>query len=357
MSNVWGRNFTLSIFGESHGKGIGIVIGGLPAGLSLDFDAIDLEMARRAPGNSRLSTPRKERDKYDILSGIKDNVLTGAPLCAVIKNENTRSRDYTLNLLRPGHADFTALMRYGGHGDMRGGGHFSGRLTAPLVFAGAVARQALAASEIEIGARILSVSDIEDSPASPNEIIAASRKAFPTADDSRGNMMQKAILKAKSEGNSLGGVIQCTATGIPPGWGNPFFTSVESTISAMMFSIPAVKGIEFGEGFALSRMTGYDANDSLRMSHGRITLASNKNGGVSGGISNGQPIQFNVCIRPTPTIAIPQKTVDIDTMENTEKSFQGRHDPCIVPRAVPVIEAALALCLLDFKLDFISCQP
>lgn len=351
MSNVWGRHFTISIFGESHGPAIGIVIGGILPGQKIDWNLVSHEMARRAPGQSALTTPRKETDAFEILSGIKEDITTGAPLCGMIRNNNTRSHDYALHLLRPGHADYTAQARYHGFADLRGGGHFSGRLTAPLTFAGAIAKQLLhQALGIRVGAHISSIRDIQDLSGTPDDILLAAQNPFPVISHAVGASMQEAILAAKKEGDSLGGVIRCAATGLPVGWGNPFFQSIESELASLLFSIPAVKGVSFGDGFALTQMTGQAANDAFAMMDGAIQLKSNHNGGISGGITNGQPLLVNVGIRPTPTISKTQETVDISRMENISVNYGGRHDPCIVPRAVPVIEAATALCLMDFYL-------
>lgn len=347
MSGVWGRNIKLSIFGESHGPAIGIVLDGLPPGFEIDWDEVRREMDRRAPGRGDISTPRRERDEWELLSGLFKGKTTGAPLCAVIRNENTKSGDYSPNLLRPGHADYTALLKYGGHADYRGGGHFSGRLTAPLLLAGAVAKQLLKKAGIEIGARIARIYDVPDADMPIESITDVSNKPFPVYDDGAGERMREAVLKAKGEGDSLGGVIECAALGLPPGLGDPFFDSLESVISSMMFSIPAVKGIEFGGGFGLSEMTGYEANDRMYMDNGEIRFKSNNNGGINGGISNGRPLVFRVAVKPTPTIGREQETVDVQRRESVKISFGGRHDPCIVPRAVPVVEAGLALCLLD----------
>ncbi len=349
MSGVWGKNIRLSMFGESHGPAIGVIVDGLPPGFEVDWGAVRREMDRRAPGRDSVSTPRRERDEWELLSGMFQGKTTGAPLCAIIRNENTRSGDYAPELLRPGHADYTALVKYGGHADYCGGGHFSGRLTAPLVFAGAIARQILGGYGVEVGAHISRVYDISDVEMPPEHIPEASKKPFPVYDDEAGERMRAAILKAKAEGDSVGGIIECAALGLPAGLGEPFFDSLESSIAAMMFSIPAVKGIEFGGGFGLSGMRGSRANDGMYFEDGAVKLRTNHNGGINGGISNGSPLVFRVAVKPTPTIATPQETVNMNTKESVRASFGGRHDPCIVPRAVPVVEAGLALCLLDAK--------
>ena len=316
MSDTWGNNVKISIFGESHGAAIGVVIDGLPAGVALDMEHIRKEMQRRAPGNDEFSTPRKEADEVEILSGVYEGKTTGSALCGIIRNTDTRSKDYKPHLLRPGHADFTAFIKYGGFADPRGGGHFSGRLTAPLVFAGAIAKQILSERNIEITAKRIAPTDHE-------------------------------ILAAKAEGNSIGGAVECVINGVPAGVGAPIFGSVESKISAMMFSVPAVKAVEFGAGVGFAQMLGSEANDEFYIENGEILTKTNNNGGINGGITNGMPIVFRVTIKPTSSIAKEQNTVDIEKMENTTIKIEGRHDPCIVPRAVVVVEAAAALCALD----------
>ncbi len=350
--NIWGERFKISIFGESHGVGIGVVIDGIPAGTELDIDEIKAEMSRRAPGNDAVSTPRVEKDEVKILSGFFDGKTTGTPLAAVIENTNTKSRDYTPELLRPGHADFTGFLKYGDAHDYRGGGHFSGRITAPLVFAGAVAKQILRAEGIEVGAHIMQIGNLIDAPFNPMEgseklFSEIRNKAFPVIDDDAGEKMIEFILGKKEEADSVGGVIECCATGLPVGLGEPFFGSVESVISSMMFSIPAIKGIEFGEGFGFATMTGSEANDPFCITDGEVHTTSNHNGGINGGISNGMPILFKVAVKPTPSIGKTQQTVNIQTMENTEIKVHGRHDPCILKRAVPVVEAGCAIALVD----------
>ncbi|MDR2357133.1 MAG: chorismate synthase [Oscillospiraceae bacterium] len=351
MSGSWGGGLKLSLFGESHGPAVGVVINGLPPGFAPDWDEVRGEMARRAPGNSPLTTPRRESDEWEVLSGIFEGAATGAPLCAVIRNADARSGDYERGVMRPGHADLTAFIKYGGYADYRGGGHFSGRLTAPLVFAGTLARQILRADGIMIGARILSIRGVRDIDASPEEVLAASGAArgLPVCSAERGERMRAEIEAARERGDSVGGVVECVALGTPPGWGAPFFRSLESVVAEMMFSIPAVKGVEFGGGFAMSDKLGSESNDQMRMSGGRVVYETNHNGGVAGGISTGQPIVLRVAIKPTPTISRPQTTVDILRGETVEHSFAGRHDPCVAPRAAPVIEAGLALCLLDLR--------
>lgn len=348
MGDTWGRRIRLSIFGESHGPAVGIMIDGLPAGEIIDLDAVSTEMARRAPGQSGLSTPRRETDEVEIVSGLYNGKTTGNAVCGMIRNQNARSQDYE-PVLRPGHADWTALMKYGGHADMRGGGHFSGRLTAPLVFAGAIAKQVLGRRGITVCGRITAIAGIRDEsvPADAQACRNIAQKAFPAADEATAKQMQDAILRAKEQQDSVGGVIEVHAFGVPAGWGDPFFDSLESTASSLFFSIPAVKGVEFGDGFALAGMQGSEANDPLFHQNDKIYSDTNHNGGILGGISNGMPVTARLAVKPTPSIGKPQQGIDTRTMKETTIKTHGRHDPCIVPRAVPVAEAALALALLD----------
>ncbi len=337
-----------TIFGESHGPAIGVVLEGVPAGLELDLDAIAGELARRAPGNSPLSTARKEADQPEILSGVFEGKTTGAPLCAMIRNTDTRSADYakTRDLARPGHADYAAHMRYGGCSDYRGGGHFSGRLTAPLVFAGAVAKQLLARRGVFVGAHISSIYGVSDDALEDwDSLRAAAAKPFPVLNDRRGEEMQAAILEAKAEQDSVGGSIECAVFGLPAGLGAPDFgQNAEGIFSQYLFAVPAVKAVSFGAGVAFSLMRGSEANDPLYMDDdGSVKAEQNCAGGINGGITNGMPLTFEVTMRPTPSIARPQYTVDMAKKENAVLELTGRHDPCVVPRAVPVIEAAAAL--------------
>ena len=353
--NTWGSKLKISIFGESHGEGIGVILDGIPSGLCLDMDFIHHEMSRRAPGKNNLSTPRKEADEVEILSGIMNGITTGTPICGIIRNTNTRSHDYTPNLLRPGHADFTGFQKYGQNHDFRGGGHFSGRITAPLVFAGAIAKLALAQDGITVGSHIKSIHGIsEDSFLDVNlseELLHdISQKEFPVINDTAGQKMQNEILSASANKDSVGGIIECAVLGVTPGFGSPFFASVESLISSMMFSIPAVKGIQFGKGFDFCNMTGSQANDPFQTDGKSIYTTTNNNGGINGGITNGMPIIFSVAVKPTPSIGSEQQTVDTDKMENTTINIKGRHDPCIVHRAAVVVESATALAILESKL-------
>lgn len=350
MSGMWGSKIKLSIFGESHGNAIGITIDGLPAGFSIDMDKIMMEMSRRAPGKSSLSTPRKESDIPEILSGYFEGKTTGTPLCAIIRNSNTKSKDYSKlkDVMRPGHADYTGAVRYKGFNDYRGGGHFSGRITAPLVFAGAICKQILEVKGIIVSAHINSIGKIKDcsfleSDISDELLNSFKEKELPLINTKLEDEMRQEILSTRSSGDSIGGTIECAILGVSPGIGDPFFDSVESTLAHLMFSVPAVKGIEFGKGFDISKMRGSEANDEYYLENGNIKTKTNNNGGILGGITNGMPIIFNVAIKPTASIFKEQKAVNIITMEETTLCIEGRHDPCIVQRALPVIEAVAAI--------------
>ena len=350
MSGMWGSKIKLSIFGESHGNAIGITIDGLPAGFSIDMDKIMMEMSRRAPGKSSLSTPRKESDIPEILSGYFEGKTTGTPLCAIIRNSNTKSKDYSKlkDVMRPGHADYTGAVRYKGFNDYRGGGHFSGRITAPLVFAGAICKQILEVKGIIVSAHINSIGKIKDcsfleSDISDELLNSFKENELPLINTKLEDEMRQEILSTRSSGDSIGGTIECAILGVSPGIGDPFFDSVESTLAHLMFSVPAVKGIEFGKGFDISKMRGSEANDEYYLENGNIKTKTNNNGGILGGITNGMPIIFNVAIKPTASIFKEQNTVYIVTMEETTLCIEGRHDPCIVQRALPVIEAVAAI--------------
>lgn len=337
-----------TIFGESHGPAIGVTLTGVPAGLELDWAEISREMARRAPGKNAWSTARKEADQPEVLSGVFEGRTTGAPLCAVIANTDTRSQDYsrTKDLVRPGHADYPAFVRYGGHNDYRGGGHFSGRLTAPLVFAGAVAKQLLALRGVRVGAHISSIHGVSDDPLEDwDSLRATADKDFPVLNDGKGEAMKAAIAEAKEELDSVGGSIECAVFGLPAGLGSPDFgENAEGIFSQYLFAVPAVKAVAFGAGTAFSLMRGSEANDPLYVDDdGSVKAEQNCAGGINGGITNGMPLFFEVTLRPTPSIARPQFTVNLAKGENAVLELHGRHDPCIVPRAVPVIEAAAAL--------------
>ena len=355
MSGAWGNNLKISIFGESHGGAIGVNIDGLPAGVELNLEEIDKEMKRRAPGRNNLSTARKESDIPEIVSGFFEGKTTGTPLCAIIRNGDTRSKDYgkLKDLMRPGHADYTGKIRYGGFNDYRGGGHFSGRITAPLVFAGAVCKQVLALKGIEIGAHIKSIKGDEDRSFNAVNIAKESLKElkkqeFPLLDRNKEETMRDIILEARKNGDSVGGVIECAVIGVEAGIGNPFFDSVESTLAHLLFSVPAVKGVEFGLGFDISEMYGSESNDDYYYNDNmQVKTKTNNNGGIIGGITDGMPIVFKTAIKPTPSISKVQNTINVASQKNEELVIEGRHDPCIVQRAVPVIEAVAAIGILD----------
>lgn len=357
MSGMWGNKLKVSIFGESHGAGIGITIDGLPSGIEIDMEEVLKEMARRAPGKSKLSTARKEGDQPEILSGFFEGKTTGTPLCAVIRNSDQHSKDYgkLKDLMRPGHADYPGFIRYNGFNDYRGGGHFSGRITAPLVFAGAVCKQILNIKGINVGAHVKSIGTIYDKSFDEVELTKElldnlKINELPLLCSEKEEMMRNAILEARSDCDSVGGTIECTVIGIDAGVGNPFFDSVESTLAHLMFSVPAVKGIEFGKGFEMSELRGSQCNDEYYYDGDKVKTYTNNNGGITGGITNGMPILFKIGIKPTPSIAKKQRTIDIEEKKESELIIEGRHDPCIVQRAVPVIEAVTAIGILDLVL-------
>lgn len=358
MSGMYGMNIKMAIYGESHGASIGLVIDGMPPGLKLDLEAIEKEMARRAPGKNQLSTQRKESDTFAIQSGFFEGYTTGTPLCVIIKNGDQHSKDYSIlkDKMRPGHADYAGFVRYQGFNDYRGGGHFSGRLTAPLVFIGAVAKQALAQEGMLVGAHILQIADIKEENFNPlgiddKTVAELNVKEFAVLDDAIGEKMQAKIIEAKAELNSVGGVIETMVTHVPAGLGAPYFDSVESRLSHALFSVPAVKGLEFGDGFGISAMTGAEANDALHYEDGKVVADTNHNGGITGGITNGMPVTFRVAIKPTPSISREQKTVSLAEQCDTTLTIVGRHDPCIVQRAVPVIEAVTAWTMWDLLIE------
>ena len=324
-----------TMFGESHGPAIGVVLEGAPAGLELDLDRIARELARRATGKNPWSTARKEADQVQVLSGVFEGKTTGDPLALLIFNEDQHSRDYEALRFtpRPSHGDYAGFLKSGGCLDYRGGGHFSGRLTAPLVAAGSVAKQLLERRGVWVGAHISAIYGISDAALEdPEDLRAVAEKDFPVLDD------------AKGEGDSVGGSIECVVTGFPAGLGSPDFgRNVEGLFAQYLFAVPAVKGVDFGAGVALALMRGSEANDPFEVRDGRIVTRTNHAGGVNGGITNGMPVVFEVTMRPTASIARPQESVDLRTGEPVELSIHGRHDPCVVPRAVPVIEAAAAL--------------
>ncbi len=356
MSSTYGENLKLSIFGQSHGTAIGMTLDGIPAGLAVDFDTLNAFLARRAPGQGAYTTSRKEADAPEFLSGIVNNHTCGAPIAAIIHNENTRSSDYK-NLLdcpRPGHADYTAQIKYKGFQDIAGGGHFSGRLTAPLCIAGGLCKQWLSAMGITINAHISVLAGIADEPLYQDW---TSQSPIPVCDDfpvlnkEAGLSMQQAIAEAKRAGDSVGGIIECIVTGLPAGWGDPMFGGMESRIASIVYGVPAVKGVDFGSGFTGSYMRGSENNDAFTVVDGKIVTETNNAGGILGGITNGMPLVFTAAIKPTASIAKVQQSVSLSEMVTQELQVHGRHDPCIVPRAVPVIEAAAAIAIYDAYLS------
>lgn len=353
MSSTWKNNIEITIFGESHGKAIGVVLGNLPSGIKIDFDAVAKEMKRRAPGQDKMSTSRKEADQVEIISGIQDGITTGAPLCGMIYNSDQHSKDYSLlkEKMRPGHSDYPAFVKYKGFNDVRGGGHFSGRITAPIVFAGAIAKQILMQKGIYIGAHILSIKNIYDENfdqrLSLDTLNFLSKQHYPVINQEKYDQFVEMVDQARMNLDSVGGKIECSIIGLEPGLGEPFFDSIESHLSSLLFSIPAVKSVAFGND-EISELYGSEANDCYYYDKtGKVKTTSNNNGGITGGISNGMPIVFTVGIKPTPSIGKEQKTIDVRHQENTTLAIKGRHDPCIVFRATVVVEAMAALAMLD----------
>ena len=353
MSSTYGENLKLSIFGQSHGPAIGMTLDGIPAGLPVDTEILQQFLNRRAPGQNDWSTPRREEDRPEFLGGLLDGYTCGAPIAAVIYNKNTRSGDY-VNLKdcpRPGHADYTAQVKYGGFQDAAGGGHFSGRLTAPLCIAGGLCKQWLEEMGIRIGAHIVQIG-LENSKRF--DFLAPQLdqvgEIFPTLSAETAERFQGIIAKARSQSESVGGRIECAITGLPAGIGEPMFGGVESRIAQIVYGIPAVKNVGFGWSDSFAIVPGSDSNDCYSMDNDNVALTSNHNGGILGGITNGMPVIFDVTIKPTPSISKPQQTVNLKTGEVTTLEIKGRHDPCIVPRAVPVVEAAAAIAVYDLIL-------
>ena len=353
MSSTYGENLKLSIFGQSHGPAIGMTLDGIPAGLPVDPQKLQQFLNRRAPGQNDWSTPRKEEDRPEFLGGILDGFTCGAPIAAMIPNKNTRNSDYDnlKNCPRPGHADYTAQVKYGGFQDVAGGGHFSGRLTAPLCIAGGLCKQWLEDMGIHIGAHILGIHNVEDDKFDPiNPQLDNIHSDFPVLNQTRGEEMRLRIKEVQEKGDSVGGLIQCAITGLPAGIGEPMFGGVESRISQIIYGIPAVKAIWFGSGIHTCELFGSQFNDNYQTEDGKITTATNHNGGILGGITTGMPVLFCAAIKPTPSIAKTQQTVDLQAGKSTPLEVKGRHDPCIVPRAVPVVEAAAAIAIYDLIL-------
>ncbi len=356
MSSIMGNKLKVSVFGQSHSDAIGCSIDGLPAGIKLDFDDIHAFMQRRAPGKNSISTTRKEQDIPEIISGLNaDGITCGVPLAMIIRNTNIHSADYS-NLHdcpRPAHSDYPYYVKTNGNNDIRGGGHSSGRLTAPLCFAGAVALQILTQKGISVSSHIYSVKDVFDDPFDPITVsnINTAKKDFPVLNDEQGKKMISLIEQARMNQDSLGGIIECAITGMPAGIGDPMFDGVENLLAKNIFGIPAVKGIEFGAGFKLTEMYGSQSNDAFSLDeNGNIITLTNNQGGILGGMTSGMPIIFRVAIKPTPSISRLQHTVNLKTNEPENLEIHGRHDPCIVQRAVPVVEAVAAITMLDMLL-------
>ena len=357
--NTYGFNLKLDIYGGSHDEKIGMTLDGIPAGEEIDFEALRRFMARRAPGNDPYSTKRKEPDEPVFLSGFDGNVTTGGRIEAIIYNKNQHSSDYSgvYDIPRPSHADFAAIMKYGHKVDLRGGGHFSGRLTAPMCIAGGICLQILAKKNIHVGAHILSVGkgapdiSFHETDVSKADFDLIHSHSFPTISEECGIEMKKIIEDARLDCDSVGGVVECAATGLPVGLGEHMFMGVEGRISAIVFGIPGVKGIEFGLGFGSAALRGSENNDPFEIKDGRAVTKTNNCGGILGGMTNGMPIIFRAAVKPTPSIAKEQDSISLSKMENTKLAIKGRHDPCIVPRAVPVFEAACALAVMDMLLD------
>ncbi len=349
--STYGKNIVINLFGESHGKAIGITINNLPAGIEIDFNQINDELLKRRP-KSTLSTPRQEQDLYEVLSGLYNGKTTGTPLTFAIYNKDTRSKDYTPEILRPSHADYTAHIKHKGYQDYRGGGHFSGRITAPIMILGSIAKQILSKKGIVVGGHILSIKDdseksfLETNP-TKEMLETLIQSDFPTLDSKSIQLFQDTIQAARLNKDSVGGVVEICVLGLSPGYGDPFFDSIESTLSHLLFSVPAVKGVSFGKGFDITTLYGSQANDPITLENGSIKTKTNNSGGIQGGISNGMPVIFKVAIKPTASIAKEQDTINISTMEKVKINLKGRHDPCIVHRAIHVINAITAYGILE----------
>lgn len=358
MSSCFNGGITVSLFGESHGKGIGVVIDNLPAGEELDLEEIGKFMARRAPKKDGTSTMRSEKDIPEILSGYYNGKTTGTPLAAVIFNTDQHSGDYgnISHIARPAHADYTGYLRYNGANDPRGGGHFSGRITAPLCFAGAVCAQILKHRGITTGAHILSIKNVRDEAFDPVNVTAeqletVKSRAFPVITDEAETQMRAVINSAREALDSVGGIIECAAVGFPAGIGSPMIDGLENTISRLVFAVPAVKGLEFGNGFECANLFGSENNDAFEIKDGKPVTVTNNHGGILGGISSGMPVIFRAAFKPTPSISRPQKSFDFKNMTEQELVIKGRHDPCVVPRAVPCIESAMNIALVSALME------
>jgi len=351
--NVFGTRYRTTIFGTSHGPFVGCTIEGLRSGMRIDEAVVQGQLDRRRPGQSLVTTQRKEADRVEFSEGISDGLATGEPIVALIRNEDVQSKSYAnvARVPRPGHGDFAAAMKYGGKSDLRGGGQLSGRMTAPLVVSGAIARQVLEPKGVRFYAHAAQIGRVTAQPVTPQQIAAnVELSAVRCADLEAADRMIEEIEAARKDRDSVGGVIEAVVTGLPPGVGEPFFESVESALAHLLFSIPAVKGVDFGAGFRSASMRGSEHNDPFTVEAGRVATETNHAGGILGGITSGMPITFRVAVKPTASIAKPQRSVDLGTMRPTEIVVTGRHDPCIVPRAVPVVENAAAMAILDLML-------
>jgi chorismate synthase len=355
---MFGNKLKISIFGQSHSLAIGICIDGLPSGLKFDFEELNMFMQRRAPGQASHTSGRQEPDAPEFISGLVEGMTCGAPLTAIIRNVDARPSDYKLlrDIPRPSHADYAAHVKYGASRDYRGGGQFSGRLTAPLCVAGGICMQLLRQQNVYIGAHIRKIGNIADSPfdmvnVSPDELRDLRKRSFPVLDVEAGEQMRDLIEEARNDGDSVGGIVECCAIGIPAGIGEPMFDGIENHLAAILFGIPAVKGVEFGNGFAAAGLRGSENNDAFYMNKGTVQTRTNRHGGILGGITSGMPILFRVAFKPTPSIAKPQKSVSLTRKEDVDLIIEGRHDPCIVPRTVPCVEAAAAVALYDMMLE------
>ncbi|MBQ2866072.1 MAG: chorismate synthase [Clostridia bacterium] len=357
MSSEMGNILKISIFGQSHGAAVGVTVQGLPSGERVDMEELMAFMARRAPGQSSITTARREKDEPKFLSGLENGVTCGFPLCAVIENTDTRSGDYAgyTQTPRPGHADYTARLRYGDSVDMRGGGHFSARLTAPLCIIGGIAKQILARRGIHIGAHLKAAGGVQDDsfPLSPTKELfdTVAARSPSVINLTAGERMRERIEQARAELDSVGGVVECAVIGLPAGIGGPMFDGVENRLAQALFGIPAVKGVEFGAGFACADMRGSENNDAFAVEEGKIVTVTNNSGGILGGITNGMPVVFRIALKPTPSIGRKQQTVNVDTMQSAEIEIKGRHDPCVAVRTVPVAEAVAAIVILDMLLE------
>jgi len=353
MDNSLGKLFTITSFGESHGNCMGVVIDGCPAGLSLTEEDIQKELERRKPGESAAATTRVEEDKVEILSGIFNGVTTGAPICLLVWNKDVDSSEYEKNrfILRPGHADYTAFVKYGGFNDFRGGGRFSGRITIAFVMAGAIAKKLLGRLGVDVFAHTVEIGGIKAQPKELTEIKESARKnPLWCADQDAAEKMARLIEKTREEKDSLGGIIEGVALNVPAGLGEPVFDNLDGDLAKALLAIPAVKGVEFGAGFSAARKRGSENNDLYTIRDGRIVTVTNNAGGILGGISNGMPVVVRVAIKPTASIAKGQETVNVEKMAEVSLAVKGRHDVCIVPRAVPVVEAMMAVTFCDFAL-------